>query len=298
MEGYLQKQATHSTSVRSFTTMKSIQVILIIIAISFSVASCDDDEKNIDTSKAMTLKDVSYGPDEYNTLDLNLPAGRTKKTRVVLFIHGGGWREGSKEQYASIVNDFVARGFATVSINYRPANAEANINYIQLLEDIGKSLSYVKDHADENVYDANHVTLFGHSAGAHLALLYAYRNNTNGQVSSVISLSAPTDLEDLLKNDVFPTLLYNLVGSDELSKFQDASPITHAGQGSVPTFIVHGKSDESVPYQQSENLFEQLSQWNKFSNRMELIENAGHDFSEDTQEMIVQKSIDYLESRN
>lgn len=298
MAEYLQKQATHSTSARSFTTMKSIQVITILIAIAFCTASCDEDEKHADTSKALILKDVSYGPDAYNTLDLNLPAGRTKETRVVLFIHGGGWREGSKEQYASIVGDFAARGFATVSINYRPANAEASINYIQLLEDIGKSLSYVKDHAEENVYDGNHVTLFGHSAGAHLALLYAYRNNSDRQVSSVISLSAPTDLPALLEKDVFPTLLYNLVGSDDLSKFQDASPITHAGQGSVPTFIVHGKSDESVPYQQSEDLFEQLSQWNKFSNRMELIENAGHDFNEDTQEMIVQKSINYLESRN
>jgi acetyl esterase/lipase len=264
------------------------------------LASCDDsnDEEKTDASKALIMKDVSYGPDAYNILDLSLPAGRTSQTPIVVFIHGGGWREGSKEQYTSIIGDFVAQGFATATINYRPANADAKISYIQLLEDIDKALAYLQDNEGKNIYNGSNVHLFGHSAGAHLALLYAYRNNTRGQVKSVISLSAPTDLEDLLEKDVFPTLLYNLVGSDDLDKFKDASPITHATPSSVPTFFIHGKADESVPYRQSEMLFQQLSEWNRMSNRLELIDNAGHDFSEAMQEAIVDESIAYLKLKN
>jgi dipeptidyl aminopeptidase/acylaminoacyl peptidase len=129
-------------------------------------------------------------------------------------------------------------------------------------------------------------------------LLYAYRNNTRGQVQSVISLSAPTDLEDLLEKNVFPGLLYNLVGSEDIAKYQDASPITHAKPGSVPTFFIHGKADESVPYQQSQMLFDQLAQWNKMANRLELVDNAGHDFSLELQEAIVAESIIYLKEGN
>ncbi|WP_165824053.1 alpha/beta hydrolase [Pseudochryseolinea flava] len=279
---------------------RAMSVVFALICITFLQTSCDEDDKDARTNTAeeLTLNDLSYGPDTYNTMDLYLPAGRTKETRIVLFIHGGGWREGSKEQFSAIVDDFVDEGFVAAAINYRPANVEANINYIQLLDDIDTALKFLSENASQYVYNSNSVHLFGHSAGAHLGLLYAYRNNPRGQVKSVISLSAPTDLEGLLENDVFPTLLYNLVGSDDLEKFKDASPINHVSPSSVPTFFIHGKSDQSVPYQQSEILFQQLTQWNKLANELELIENEGHDFSEEAQTIIVSESIAYLKRRN
>jgi acetyl esterase/lipase len=279
-----------------FMSRSPVYGSMFIFTLSVLMLSCGDanDPKGTRASEKLSMSDVSYGPDRYHILDLSLPAGRNSQTPLVVFIHGGGWREGSKEQYTTMVDDFVAQGFATASINYRPANADAHITYIELLEDIDLALQYLQDNASQNVYNGKKVTLFGHSAGAHLALLYAYRNNERDQVRSVISLSAPTDLANLLEEGIFPTLLYNIVGSDDLEKFKDASPITHATPASVPTFFIHGRADESVPYQQSQMLFDELAQWNRMVNRIELIDHEGHDFSAEVQEAIVAESIAYL----
>jgi acetyl esterase/lipase len=277
-------------STRFFKNLISMCVIFSML--SFSITGCSDDEEKFDRQEEVVQKNLSYGESSSHLLDLHLPADRSSRTRMVVFIHGGGWREGSKEQFDFIRGQFVAAGLATASINYRYADAEQNISYVNLLEDIDLALKYLSDHASEYGYNGSDVVLFGHSAGAHLALLYAYRNNDRNQVKSVISLSAPTDLQKLLEIGTFPSLLYNLVGSEEPSKFADASPIEHVGPGVVRTYIMHGKSDESVPYKQSQELYNMIHQFSS-SAKLKLYDDVGHDYSEETYPLIVRESIEF-----
>ena len=268
-------------------------ILLLLILLSLFFIACQHDDENT-ASVALSAKDIAYGTDPLQTMDIDLPAERTSKTKVIVFIHGGGWKEGAKEQFDGIRGKFVAQGFGTVSINYRHADIDQHISYVELLSDIDQSLLYLRTKSDEYVYNAGDICLFGHSAGAHLALLYAYRNNTHGQVTSVIALSAPTDLPELLDKGTFPSLLYNLVGSDDQNKFEDASPIAHVKPGAVPTFCFHGLADESVPYKQSQELYDQLAKWDDSKNELKLLEGEGHDFSTDALNEIVQESLLYL----
>jgi len=253
------------------------------------------EDSAFDSHEELMLKDVAYGSDPLHTMDLHLPAMRTTKTRVVVFIHGGGWKEGSKEQFDPFIGQFVAAGFATVSINYRHANVEKNILYTDLLKDIDQALAHLRSESGNYIFNGNDVTLFGHSAGAHLALLYAYRNNERKQVKAVISLSAPTDLQALMETGTFPALLYNLVGSDQPSKYADASPVNHVKAGAIRAYIFHGKTDESVPYQQSQEFYNVLSRYTPYA-RLKLIEGVGHEFSEGTYPLIIRESIDFAKN--
>ncbi len=211
---------------------------------------------------------------------------------MVVFIHGGGWKEGSKEQFDTFIGQFVAAGLATASINYRHANVDENIRYTDLLKRRRRCIALPSERIEKNVYNANNIVLMGHSAGAHLALLYAYRNNERGQVKSVVSLSAPTDLVKLMQQDNFPELIYNLIGSDNQSEYVDASPVYHVKDGALPTLIIHGKEDQSIPTSQAQELYDALSKETS-SVRLKLIEDAGHDYTEETIPLVIQESINF-----
>lgn len=264
----------------------------LLIVMVFTQAGCSDDEETRNAKEELVMKDVSYGNDPLNIMDIHLPANRSSKTKMVVFIHGGGWREGSKEQFNSFVGQFVAAGLATASINYRHANVNENILYTDLLKDIDDALLYLKNESKKDVYNADNIVLIGHSAGAHLGLLYAYRNNERNQVKSVVSISAPTDLVKLMQEDAFPEVIYNLVGSDDQSKYVDASPVYHVKDGARPTLIIHGKNDQSVPASQALELYDELAKTTP-SVRLKLIDDAGHDFTEETIPVIIQESINF-----
>jgi acetyl esterase/lipase len=265
---------------------------MLLILFTIIIGACS--ESDADPPTQLMVDDVSYGPFTQNKMDLNLPANRTQQTQVVVLVHGGGWREGSKEDFRSIAQQFADKGYAAVSIDYRYADAESEISYTDLLADIDQALLFLKDHAEEYIFNPDHVTLFGHSAGAHLSLLYAYRNNERGQVKSVIALAAPTDLPALLEVEVFPSLVYNLVGSDDLSRLEDASPIRHIRGNVVPTYVFHGRGDNAIPFSQSESLFEVLHERNGLVHKIKLFDGVGHDFSAETLQTILTESFAFI----
>lgn len=268
-----------------------------IILCTALLYGCSDDnasDNRLDTSKDITVSNVAYGPDTMNTMDVYLPANRTTGTNVIVFVHGGGWVEGSKEEFTSLANQFTSKGYASVTMNYRYADVDNNISYVDLLDDIDKALTFLKTNAATYTINANKVTLFGHSAGAHLALLYAYRNNERGQVRWVISVAAPTDLPNLLEVGTFPSLLYNLVGSESMEKYKDASPIDHVTTGVASTYCFHGKADPSIPYQQSEELYELLKQRDAQAHRIKLFDDIGHEFSDESYNVVVSETLSFI----
>jgi acetyl esterase/lipase len=223
------------------------------------------------------LKDLAYGEFSRQKLNAFLPARRNKNTPVIIFIHGGGWQMGDKKDFDGFASAFADSSIAAFTINYRYASLSPKVGYEQLLEDVGKAIQFLESKSQEFVFNPNKICLLGHSAGGHLALLYAYRNNKNGKVDKVVSLAGPTDLTDekLLGITGITDLVNTLVGND-LTKREDASPLHHAN--AITTHLYHGKTDEIVPFQQSEILYEKIRLLNP-KNSCSLIEGCGHGFS-------------------
>lgn len=113
---------------------------------------------------------IAYGKDPLQVLDLWLPKAAKGKAPLVLYVHGGGWKRGSKDSAASnsAPVHFPAEGYAYASINYRLVPA---VTVEQQAADVASALAAVLAKADGLRIDRTRVVLMGHSAGAHLVAL-------------------------------------------------------------------------------------------------------------------------------
>jgi acetyl esterase/lipase len=112
---------------------------------------------------------MAYGSDPLQALDLWVPEG-AKSAPLVLFVHGGGWKRGSKSNAMgrAMPGHMLAQGYAFASIDYRLVPA-ATVE--QQAADVAAALAYLLKRAGELGIDPSRVVLTGHSAGAHLVAL-------------------------------------------------------------------------------------------------------------------------------
>ena len=117
------------------------------------------------------LRDISYGTDPHQRLDVYVPESGTTHAPVVFMVHGGGWRRGDKDMDSVVTHKvarWVPRGIVFVSVDYRML-PEANPQ-VQA-QDVARALAYVQRHASAWGGDGARAVLMGHSAGAHLVSL-------------------------------------------------------------------------------------------------------------------------------
>lgn len=120
---------------------------------------------------AAILRDIAYGSDSRETLDVYLPPGKTSGAPVIFMVHGGGWRIGDKGHDKVVDNKaarWLPRGFIFISINY-PMLPQADP--LQQADSVARALAYAQRHAAQWGGDGARFILMGHSAGAHLVAL-------------------------------------------------------------------------------------------------------------------------------
>lgn len=214
---------------------------------------------------AKTLLNISYGNDTMQRMDLYLPADRSiDSTKVMVLIHGGGWAGGDKSEFAAALPVLQQQlpHYAIVNINYRLANQVTN-HFPTQENDVQTALQTLVTNAVENQV-SKEVVLLGASAGAHLALLQAYKYTAPVVPKAVISFFGPVDLVDIYNrqsNAYYKMGLQLLIGGTPATKpdvFKQASPIHFAGNQNIPTLLLHGEKDALVPVAQSKALKEKL----------------------------------------
>ena len=208
---------------------------------------------------------LSYGPAEGNgnLLDLYLPKAHSVNTKLIVYVHGGSWKWGSKNDFPKIlVSNLTAKGYGVAAINYRLLREGKN-RFPAQIEDLKNAITFLTAKANTYGYNGKAFALLGVSAGAHLSLLYTYKHDTQKQIKTVIDIVGPTDLTDRVFRD-------NPSASNTINQFLgdtnpqapiaiDASPIYHLKKETgVPTIIFHGESDELVNVNQSKELYKKL----------------------------------------
>jgi acetyl esterase/lipase len=170
------------------------------------------------------LADLASGRDPAHRLDAYLPEHPTG--RVIVMVHGGGWRRGDKAM-ASVVDHklahWSARGDAFVSVDYRLL---PQAGPLQQAGDVAMALVYVQAHAREWGADPANVVLMGHSAGAHLVALLSADPSLAGNAApwrATVSLdSAALDVPALMRAR-HPSLYDDAFGRDP-AYWRAASP--------------------------------------------------------------------------
>ena len=227
------------------------------------------------------LLNIKYADHPLNTMDIYLPANRSSSTPVILFVHGGFWFQGDKNVFTDMAKNIRDAGYVSANINYRLTNtAENNIHPAQV-NDIEKAITFLNANSTNYKFSSSAYALIGASSGAHLALLYTYQNG-NKKIKTVISMAGPTNfISNINANPLQAQVLEWFIGSSYQSDpnaYLQSSPITFVSSSSAPTLIFHGKSDQTVPAQQSLDLKKKLDQF-KVINKLILYENLGHEFA-------------------
>ncbi len=247
--------------------MKKIIFALMLISIFFA---CKKKEIIIEPTPVIPAKvmlDVAYGTDANQKMDVYLPQNRTADTKIIVTIHGGAWFSGDKIDMNFILDSLRKRlpTYAFVNINYRLAFAPLNV-FPSANNDVSNALSFLQSKKAEYIISDKSV-LFGLSAGGHLALYEAYKNNSANNIKGVISAFGIPDVADMWINPAgtpsFSRLgLSNYIGVSYTTNpviYAQASPTTYATASSVPTQLFHGTADTLVRYQQSVNLKNKLT---------------------------------------
>jgi acetyl esterase/lipase len=168
-----------------------------------------------------------------------------------VIIHGGGWRAGSKQDrhYRSLLLHYAAKGYVTISVEYR-LTGEAPLP--ACIEDVKCAVRWLRAHADQYHVDPDRIGAYGHSAGAHLAMMLALCpasaglegdggwNEYSSQVTAAAGGSTPTVMRRRFENA------------------EKYSPITYVSADAPPLLLLHGTEDNTVPVSTADEFVEKL----------------------------------------
>lgn len=197
---------------------------------------------------------LAYGSDPLQALNLWVPQD-AKPAPLVLFVHGGGWKRGSKSNAVgrAMPGHMLAQGYAFASIDYRLAPA-ATVE--QQAADVAAALAHLLNRAEALGIDRSRVVLTGHSAGAHLVALVG----TDERYLKAAGLSF-ADLRGVMPNDgAAYDVASQIAGAGPLMKrtYEQAfgtdparhkalSPLTHAAGPNAPAFLlIHVQREDGV----------------------------------------------------
>lgn len=199
---------------------------------------------------------LAYGTDARQKLDIFVPDQRAKSAHpVLIFFHGGAWRDGEREGYGFLGRAFAARGFVTVIADYRKA---PTVRFPAFVEDTASAIAWVHDNIDQHSGDANRIFLMGHSAGAHIAMMAALdpqwlaANDLKPEiVKGVIGLAGPYDFLPL-------TTESSKIALGQWPDLTETQPITYARGDAPPLLLLTGDKDTVVKPRNSKALADKI----------------------------------------
>jgi acetyl esterase/lipase len=262
-----------------------LQIAFLAIVILFSACKKNDKEIIVEptppvvpvVATALSTNDVAYGSDPLQKFDMVLPAGRTTATtKVLIIIHGGSWSAGDKSDMTQVITSLKTSlpDYAYFNLNYRLATTFGNNLFPTQENDVKAAVDFINSkRAEYKISDK--IAILGASAGAHLALLQAYKN-TSPKIKAVVDLYGPTEMVDMYNNpatsvsspqtvSLFGLLVSGAFGGTPTSAptaFSISSPINYVNSQSSPTILFHGTADAVVRLQQSTMLATKLTQNN------------------------------------
>ena len=223
-------------------------------------------------------------------LDLYLPDAE-KSAPLVVWIHGGGWRKGSKDRCPFVwLND---HGYAVASVQYRLTD---KASFPAQIHDCKGAIRWLRANAEHYGYDAEKIGVAGISAGGHLVALLGTSGDVkelegdvggnldeSSRVQAVLDMCGPTDFLLRLKHapvaldrtDSPVALLLGGPTSEKKELARLASPAHHVSKDDPPLLIFHGTKDPLVHPRQSEHLRDYYQEIG-LDVALELIPDGGH----------------------
>jgi len=215
--------------------------------------------------------DIRYATVNGHELKLDLHRPATGKHRLIVWVHGGAWRAGSKKDMP--LNGLLDAGYSVASVDYR---LSTQAPFPAQVHDIKAAIRFLRARQADYGYDAHEIVIAGASAGAHLAALVGVSNghpelegqvgefkDTSSDVQAIISFFGMSNLTTILTQSTphglnvrVPALQLLLEGqpTDKPELARLASPVFHVDEHDPPLLLIHGDQDPQAPINQSHEL--------------------------------------------
>ena len=214
-------------------------------------------------------RDIEYAAvdDHQLLLDLYLP-DREGPHPVIVWVHGGAWRAGSKKSMP--LDELVNIGYAVASVDYRLSPVAP---FPAQVHDIKSAIRFLRANAEKYGLKTKNIAIAGSSAGGHLAALVGVTNGSeyhegnvgeyldqSSDVAAIIDMYGPTNFLTILNQSTphglgvrIPALqlLLRKQPSDDHVLAKLASPVYHIDKNDPPLLLIHGVQDPQVPISQS-----------------------------------------------
>jgi len=206
-------------------------------------------------------------------LDVYQSRAATGPNPTLVYFHGGGWTNGSKESSALTFLPYLEMGWTVVNVQYRLADIA---HAPAAVEDCRCALRWIYRNAEQFNFDLDRIVLTGNSAGGHLSLTTGMlpasagldhqcpgdrnrawstgtRSTEELKVAAIINWYGITDVVDLIDRTPGPSGAYTVawlgspVDREEIAR--RVSPLTYVRPGLPPIMTVHGDEDAIVPYE-------------------------------------------------
>jgi acetyl esterase/lipase len=236
-----------------------------------NAADSDDPQPDLPAG-TMQMRNIVFARPDGVPLHLDLYVPRSDKpVPLIIWVHGGGWYGGDKEDPPQL--PMLRHGYAAATVEYRLSEKAV---FPAQIYDVKSAVRYLRANAARFGLDPNRFGAWGESAGGHLVALLGTTSvhdelegdegvtGVSSKVQAVCDWFGPTDLIAMTR-ELGQTSEREAAGSAQgaliggsplklLDKAKAANPITYVTAGVPPFYIMHGDDDDTVPLSQSELL--------------------------------------------
>ena len=212
------------------------------IVICLYLSACTDLlNASIPRSGYTVHRDIAYGSDPRQKLDIYEPAGVTNAPTVVYF-YGGSWQTGSKDDYRFLGQALASKGFVTIVADYR---LYPQVYYPDFVKDGASAFAYAHAHIANFSGDPSRMFVAGHSAGGFIAMMLAaddrFITEAGGEsnwIHGMIGIAGPYDFLPFTDDNIKAIF----------SKYPDkqTQPLNHITHTMAPVMLAVGNADDTV----------------------------------------------------
>jgi acetyl esterase/lipase len=257
------------------------------LGLAMTVAAC----RGVCADEPRVQKDIEFANVDGHSLKLDLHQPAAGESKLVVWIHGGGWRSGSKDRCP--VTWLTGHGYSVASISYRLTD---KATFPAQIHDCKAAVRWLRANAEKFGYSTNWIVVAGSSAGGHLAALMGTSGDVadlegtvggnfdqSSRVDAVVDFYGATDF--VLRSKTQPSrankegsVVYLLLGGGADQKVElakAASAAFHVTPDDPPFLILHGDKDNKVLLDQSQRIVD-VYQKAGLPITLHVLEGSGH----------------------
>lgn len=199
---------------------------------------------------------IAYGADARQRLDVYRPRGTAALAPVIVFLYGGRWREGERDEYRLLGNALTRHGMVAVIPDYR---LYPGTTFPGWVTDAAQAVRWTREHVRAYGGDPRRIFVMGHSAGGHTAALLALDERflrdagvPEGAVSGFVVLAGPVDTVWTAPD------VQQVMGPP--AEWDRTYAFNFIDGSEPPLLLLHGQDDETVRARNSRHFAERVEQ--------------------------------------